>query len=139
MTDFLRPMLDDTSIGKMSTLALAHMGDCVYELMTRSNLTCHGVVTSSSLHKATIQVVKASAQAIGAMKIQPILTDDERAVFLRGRNAKPKTVPKSTSSAEYAYATAVEALFGWLYLTAQYDRLNELYALILQAIDEKKP
>lgn len=137
MTDFLRPTLDSASIGKMSTLALAHLGDCVYELMTRSNLTCHGAVTSKTLHKSTVAVVKASAQAIGAAKILPVLTEEERAVFLRGRNAKPKTVPKSTSQAEYAYATALEALFGWLYLNARYDRLNALYTMVLSALEEK--
>lgn len=131
MTDFLRPRLDSGAIGRMSNLALAHIGDCVYELMTRSYLSVEGVQTSKALHRATIQMVKAGAQAAAAQAIEPILTPEEHDVFRRGRNAKPKTVPKSSTCAEYAYATALEALFGWLYLNGKYDRLNELYAACL--------
>ena len=117
----------------MSSLALAHMGDCVYEIMTRSWLTTSGLVTNRNLHRETIRLVCAGAQAAGAAAILPMLTEEEMDVFRRGRNAKPKSVPKSSSVAEYAHATAVEALFGWLYLQQRYDRLNELFAAILPA------
>ncbi|MGI6172009.1 MAG: Mini-ribonuclease 3 [Butyricicoccus sp.] len=133
MTDFLHPSIDNDSLRAMSSLALAHMGDCVYEIMTRSWLTTSGLVTNRNLHRETIRLVCAGAQAAGAAAILPMLTEEEMDVFRRGRNAKPKSVPKSSSVAEYAHATAVEALFGWLYLQQRYDRLNELFAAILPA------
>ena len=133
MTDFLHPSIDNDSLRAMSSLALAHMGDCVYEIMTRSWLTTSGLVTNRNLHLETIRLVCAGAQAAGAAAILPMLTEEEMDVFRRGRNAKPKSVPKSSSVAEYAHATAVEALFGWLYLQQRYDRLNELFAAILPA------
>ena len=133
MTDFLHPSIDNDSLRAMSSLALAHMGDCVYEIMTRYWLTTSGLVTNRNLHRETIRLVCAGAQAAGAAAILPMLTEDEMDVFRRGRNAKPKSVPKSSSVAEYAHATAVEALFGWLYLQQRYDRLNELFAAILPA------
>ena len=133
MTDFLHPSIDNDSLRAMSSLALAHMGDCVYEIMTRSWLTTSGLVTNRNLHRETIRLVCAGAQAAGAAAILPMLTEEEMDVFRRGRNAKPKSVPKSSSVAEYAHATAVEALFGWLYLQQRYDRLNELLAAILPA------
>ena len=133
MTDFLHPSIDNDSLRAMSSLALAHMGDCVYEIMTRSWLTTSGLVTNRNLHRETIRLVCAGAQAAGAAAILPMLTEEEMDVFRRGRNAKPKSVPKSSSVAVYAHATAVEALFGWLYLQQRYDRLNELFAAILPA------
>ncbi|MGN1014681.1 MAG: Mini-ribonuclease 3 [Butyricicoccus sp.] len=136
MTDFLHPSMDNDGLRAMSSLALAHMGDSVYEIMTRSWLTTSGLVTSRNLHRETIRLVCAGAQAAGAAAILPALTDDELAVFHRGRNAKPKSIPKSATVSEYAHATAVEALFGWLYLRQQYDRLNELFGLILPAAQE---
>ena len=133
MTDFLHPSINNDSLRAMSSLALAHMGDCVSEIMTRSWLTTSGLVTNRNLHRETIRLVCAGAQAAGAAAILPLLTEEEMDVFRRGRNAKPKSVPKSSTVAEYAHATAVEALFGWLYLQQRYDRLNELFAVILPA------
>ena len=136
MTDFLHPQMDDAALRQCSALALAHMGDSVYELMTRGYLTGSGLVTSRNLHRETIQLVCAGAQAAGAHAIQPMLTEAEDAVFRHGRNSKPKSIPKSSSPMEYALATAVESLFGWLYLRGEYDRLNELFGVILPAAQE---
>jgi ribonuclease-3 family protein len=136
MTDFLHPSMNNDQLRAMSSLALAHMGDCVYEIMTRSWLTTSGLVTNRNLHRETIRLVCAGAQAAGAMAILPLLTEEEQDVFRRGRNAKPKSVPKSSSVSEYAHATAVEALFGWLYLRQEYSRLNELFAVLLPAAQE---
>lgn len=136
MTDFLHPLMDEQALRQCSSLALAHMGDSVYELMTRGQLTSSGLVTSRNLHRETIRLVCAGAQAAGAHAIQPLLDDEEQAVFRHGRNAKPKSIPKSSSPVEYALATAVEALFGWLYLRGRYDRLNELFAVLLPAAQE---
>lgn len=133
MTDFFHPVMDKQALKQCSSLALAHMGDCVYEIMTRGYLIRSGLVTSRNMHRKTIHLVCAGAQAAGAKVIQPMLTEEEQTIFRYGRNAKPKSVPKSATAAEYALATAVEALFGWLYLSQQYDRINELFAVLLPA------
>ena len=130
--DYLHPKLDDAAIARMSSLALAHVGDAVYEVLVRSHLACGGTQTAKNLHSHTIALVRASAQAEAVQRILPLLDEAEQEVFRHGRNAKPKTVPKSSSVAEYAYATALEALFGWLYLKQRYDRINELFDVIVQ-------
>lgn len=132
MQDYLQPRLDDAALGQMSALALAHIGDGVYELMTRGALVSSGLQTARSLHTRTVHLVRAAAQYQAAQAILPLLDEEEQAVFRHGRNAKPKTIPKSASQAEYAYATALETLFGWLFLKGRYDRLNALYAVITQ-------
>lgn len=128
--DYLRPALDDAALRQMSSLALAHVGDAVYEIMVRAFLACGGTQTAKNLHSRTTKLVCAAAQAKAAERILPLLSEDEQTAFRHGRNAKPKSVPKSASAAEYAYATALEALFGWLYLRQEYDRINELFAEI---------
>jgi len=132
MQDYLQPRLDDAALGQMSALALAHIGDGVYELMTRGALVTSGLQTARSLHTRTVHLVRAAAQYQAAQAILPLLDEQEQAVFRHGRNAKPKTIPKSASQAEYAYATALETLFGWLFLKGRYDRLNSLYTVITQ-------
>ena len=128
MTDHLHPVLDDAAIARMTSLALAHVGDAVYEILVRTHLACGGTQTAKNLHSRTIQLVRASAQAEAVKRIQPMR---------HGRNTKPKSVPKSASVAEYAYATALEALFGWLYLKGRYERINELFEVICQGFDAK--
>ena len=130
--DYLHPKLDDAAIARMSSLALAHVGDAVYEVLVRSHLACGGTQTAKNLHSHTIALVRASAQAEAVQRILPLLTEEEQDIYRHGRNAKPKTVPKSSSVAEYAHATALEALFGWLYLKQRYDRINELFGVIAQ-------
>ena len=130
--DYLHPKLDDAAIARMSSLALAHVGDAVYEILVRSYLACGGTQTAKNLHSRTVALVRASAQAEAVQRILPLLDEAEQDVFRHGRNAKPKTVPKSSSVAEYAYATALEALFGWLYLKQRYGRINELFGVIAQ-------
>ena len=130
--EYLHPKLDDAAIARMSSLALAHVGDAVYEILVRSYLACGGTQTAKNLHSRTVALVRASAQAEAVQRILPLLDEAEQEVFRHGRNAKPKTVPKSSSVAEYAYATALEALFGWLYLKQRYGRINELFGVIAQ-------
>ena len=130
--DYLHPKLDDAAIARMSSLALAHVGDAVYEILVRSYLACGGTQTAKNLHSRTVALVRASAQAEAVQRILPLLDEAEQEVFRHGRNAKPKTVPKASSVAEYAYATALEALFGWLYLKQRYGRINELFGVIAQ-------
>lgn len=99
--------------------------------MVRSWLTLHGKATSKTLHKATVALVKAPAQAELAQKILPLLTEEEQDVFRRGRNTSPHSVPQNASRAQYQTATAVEALFGYLYLQGRTERLNELFETMM--------
>lgn len=116
----------------VSTLGLAHIGDAVFELMVRSWLVLHGKATNRGLHRATVGYVAAPAQAAMAEKILPVLTEEEADVFRRGRNTSPHSVPKAASRSQYQTATAVEALFGWLWLKGEKDRLNELFGLMME-------
>lgn len=120
------------NINAISNLGLAHLGDAVYELMVRSWLCLHGKATAKGLHKAAIRYVAAPAQARLVEKILPGLSPEEQDVFRRGRNASPHTIPQNASRGEYQTATALEALFGWLYLRGETDRLNELFGQMME-------
>ena len=116
----------------ISTLGLAHLGDAVFEVMVRSWLCLHGKATARGLHKATVHFVAAPAQAKMTEKIRPILDADEEDVFRRGRNTSPHSIPQNAKREEYQAATALEALFGWLYLKGRTGRLNELFETMME-------
>ena len=131
MTDFFHLEVGRDALGAISTLGLAHLGDAVYELMVRSMLCLQGKATNKNLHKATVGYVSAQAQAQAAERILPLLTEEEHDVFRRGRNSNPHTVSHAASRAEYQTATALEALFGYLYLGGRTERLNQLFGAIM--------
>lgn len=116
----------------ISSLGLAHVGDAVYELMVRTHLALSGRETNHSLHRATVRLVAAPAQAAAAERVLPSLTEAEAEVYRRGRNAKVHAVPKGATLAQYHAATALEALFGYLWLRGRRERLNELFAIIME-------
>lgn len=130
--DFFHLNQSEDDIRPISNLGLAHIGDCVYELMIRSWLCVHGKVTNRGLHKATVMYVAAPAQAKAAAKILPVLTQEEADVFRRGRNSSPHSIPKAASREEYQMATALEALFGYLWLKGETGRLNELFSIMME-------
>lgn len=121
-------------LGGLSILALAHVGDAVYELLVRSHLAEAGKGKVVDLHRATVAVVKAGAQAKAAAVILPMLTEEERSVYRRGRNSHVNSVPHAASKAEYHAATGLEAVFGWLYLAGERERIRELFAAIEAAL-----
>ncbi len=125
-------IVSEEEMGNMSSPALAHMGDAVYELMVRRELCRRGGLTAGDLHRKTVGYVSASAQARAAGIILPRLTPEESAVFRRGRNSHVHAPPKAASPGEYHAATALEALFGWLYLREEYQRLEELFSVIME-------
>ena len=125
--------LSRQEINAISNLGLAHMGDCVFEILCRAYLCARGDKTVKNLHKDTINMVKATSQAKFVDKLLPHLNEEELAWYRRGKNSHVHAVPKSCTPAEYAKATGLEALFGALYLTGQRDRLNELFNLIMEA------
>ena len=127
MTDYFSIALPEDNIRAISSIGLAHIGDGVYELLVRTYLCAHGKATGKGLHRATVDLVRAPEQARRAQRILPLLTEAEQEVFRRGRNAHVHSIPQHASRAEYQQATALEALFGWLYLRGQRARINELF------------
>ena len=121
--------LSGEDIAMLSPLQLAYIGDAVYELLVRTYLLKKGL-TVKELHKATIKYVKAEAQANIVHILEDVLTDYEQTVVKKGRNAKTNTVPKNANMIDYKYATGLEALFGYLYLTCQDKRISELFQMI---------
>lgn len=114
----------------LSPLALAFVGDTVYDLFVREKLVCQANRSANKLHHCAVEVVKASAQAKACEKILPLLSQTEEAIFKRGRNAHTNHIPKNGNPRDYHYATALETLFGYLYLNGEIDRLRELFTLI---------
>ena len=124
--------LTDDQRRARSSVGLAHMGDAVFEILVRGWLCAHGKATGKGLHQATIRLVCAESQSQKAQRILPLLTPEELAVFKRGRNAQVHSVPAHASRAQYAEATALEALLGWLYLRGQKARINELFCTMME-------
>ena len=116
-------------VNAISNLALALIGDGVYELLCRTYLCTQGDQTVLKLHKDTVNMVKAPAQAKYADLLKPHLTEEENDFYRRGKNAHTHAAPKAATRAEYAKATGLEALFGALYLLGRTDRLMELFQL----------
>ena len=123
---------------EMSTYSLAFMGDAVYEALARSYIVANSQSTVGRLHLDKLEIVNASGQFRAAKVIFDYLTEDERQIFLRGRNAHNAHIPKNKSAEEYRYATALEALFGYLYLSGKTDRLYILFDIIMRDINERK-
>ncbi len=114
----------------LSPLNLAFVGDTVFDLFVRETLVCQANRPVNKLHKEATKLVKAQAQAEAAQKILPLLSEEELSVFKRGRNAHTNHKAKNASEGDYHYATGVEALFGYLYLKGEIDRLRELFSVM---------
>ncbi|MFX3624936.1 MAG: Mini-ribonuclease 3 [Ectobacillus sp.] len=118
---------------QLNSLALAYMGDAVYEQYIRHHLLSKGAVRPNQLHRLSTKYVSAKAQAKVVYELldKSMLTDEEIAVLMRGRNAKSGSVPKNTDVQTYRYSTAFEALIGYQYLSHRQDRMEQLiYAAI---------
>ena len=135
MENHFEPRLSDDQLRAISSIGLAHMGDAVFEILVRAWLCVHGKATGKGLHQATIRLVCAESQASRAQKVLPLLTEEEAAVFRRGRNAQVHTIPGHATRAQYGEATALEALLGWLYLGGRRDRVNELFCVMMEEAD----
>ena len=132
MENYFDITMTDDQLRTISSIGLAHMGDAVFEILVRTWLCAHGKATGKGLHQATIALVRAESQAKMAGRILPLLTEEEAAVFRRGRNAQVHSVPPHASRAQYGEATALEALFGWLWLRGRKDRINELFCVMME-------
>ncbi len=112
----------------LSPLGLAFIGDTVYDLLVREALLREANRPPRALHRAAAALVNARAQAQAAQQLEPLLTEREAELFRRGKNAQPGHVPRSCSWEEYSMATALECLFGWLWLSGQAERARALFA-----------
>jgi ribonuclease-3 family protein len=113
----------------LSSAALAYLGDCVLELCDRELLVRSGISHSSDLNEKALFFVRAGAQAEAVKEILPLLTEEESAIFKRGRNIGHTNTPKSATIGQYRAATGMEALFGWLHLHSRQERINELFSV----------
>ena len=132
MENYFDITMTDDQLRAISSIGLAHMGDAVFEILVRTWLCAHGKATGKGLHQATIALVRAESQAEKAERILPLLTEEEEAVFRRGRNAQVHSVPPHASRAQYGEATALEALLGWLWLKGRKARINELFCTMME-------
>jgi ribonuclease-3 family protein len=132
MENYFEMNLSVQEVNAISNLGLAHMGDCVFEILVRAYLCASGEKTVDKLHRDTIRMVKATSQAKFVDKLLPLLTEEELSYYRRGKNSHVHAVPKSATPAEYAKATGLEALFGALYLLGRRDRLNELFKAVME-------
>ena len=128
--DYFKPDMTGSQINAISVLGLAHVGDAVYELMTRAALCEQGHTAVHELHRLATARVNAPAQAAAAERLLPLLSEEEAAIYRRGRNARVNSIPHAAQVGEYHAATGLEALFGWLYLQGRTDRLNTLFAAL---------
>ena len=132
MENFFEMNMPKQEIDAISNLGLAHMGDCVFEILCRAYLCAKGEKTVDRLHRDTINMVKATSQAVFADKMLPLLSEEELAYYRRGKNSHVHAVPKSATPAQYAKATGVETLFGYLFLSGQKERANEIFNLVME-------
>ena len=116
-----------------SPLSLAFVGDGVYDLLVRDYLIRQANRPVGELNKMKVSLVKCESQARFASLLMPYLSENEQAVYKRGRNAAPKCTPKHGSVADYHSATGLEALFGYLYLNGEQERTRELFQIIINS------
>lgn len=129
--------MDKREAKQYSPLALAYLGDAVYERMVRLSLVKNANMSAGKLHKKGVHLVNAHYQARCVKVLEGALSEDESDILRRGRNAKSLTVPKHADVIEYKLATGLETLFGYLELIGEYKRIEEIFEMCLK-IDEDK-
>lgn len=128
LTNICEP-LSEKEARMYSPLTLAFLGDAVYSLLVRNMLTLSANKPTGKLHKESITYVNAAFQAQAVKELLPHLTENEEYIFKRGRNAHSAHSPKNQSDADYRYATGLEALYGYLYLCGETQRIKEIFNL----------
>ena len=118
--------LTPAEIGAIPNLTLAYTGDAVFELLVRSRL-CRLGKAPGELNAMALSYVSAPAQAEAVKRLFPVLTEEELAVFKRGRNTRVGSIPKGASPEQYHAATGLETLFGWLWLSGAHERISQLF------------
>ena len=132
MIDF--PYFPDAEINSFSPLSLAYVGDAVYEVYVRSYVMQNGNMQVNKLHRASTRYVSAKAQSTIIHSIMDSLTEEEIAIFKRGRNAHSYTSAKNADIVDYRHATGFEALIGYLFISKKFDRLNEIIKMSVDSV-----
>ena len=130
------PGMKEIDAKQCSPLVLAYVGDCVYDLIIKTKVISEGNKQVKKLHQETSSMVQASAQSEMMRVLQPLLTEEEHAVYRRGRNAKSVSPAKNQSLTDYRRATGFEALMGWLYLKREWKRMADLIKIGLDHLSE---
>ena len=130
--------LPETDVDSYSPLVLAYMGDCVYDLIIKSMVVSRGNKQVHRLHEETSSYVQASAQSRMMRAMQPHLTEEEHAIYRRGRNTRSVSAAKNQTITDYRRATGFEALVGYLFLKKRYARLMQLVKIGLDSLKEKE-
>ena len=137
MESFIETSRSIQEVKLLPPLTWAYVGDCVYELYIRTKLINETHMKPHALHIESIKYVKASAQSEILKRIYNDLTEEEKDIVRRGRNAENHHLPKNATVQEYMYSTAFEALIGYLYLTNQEKRIKELVEMIISTRPER--
>lgn len=143
MTDFILNELsekfngDENAVRQLNPLILASVGDAVYSLNIRAHVVATHDLSAHMLHIHSAKMVCAAAQREAYYRIESLLLEDELYIAKRGRNAHPGTVPKNADILDYRIATALEAVFGYLYILNKNERINLLIKTILENENEK--
>ena len=138
MENLFEMNLSKAEVDAISNLGLAHMGDCVWEILTRARLCSEGKKTVANLHKLTISMVNAPYQAKFADRMLPYLTEEELSYYRRGKNSHVHAVPRASTPQQYAKATGLEAMLGAMYLSGRTDRINALYHTVMEEMQDPK-
>ena len=125
----------DCDAKQLSPLSLAFIGDTVFDLFVREMLLCDANRPVKKLHNCAAKLVNAKAQAKIAEALADKFTDQEAGVFKRGRNAHTNHIAKNASNRDYHYATGLEAVFGFVYLNGDTERLRELFRLAMDSLE----
>ena len=124
----------ETPVERYSAKSLAYIGDAVFELLVRGHLLKNGGATAGEMTVSAAKLVRAKTQSDMYHKLAPVLTDDELAALKRGRNVYTRLRPKNASVSEYRHATGVEALFGYLYVKGEVERVVELFGKCIDIV-----
>ena len=135
LSDMEREFLTGREANTYSPLSLAFLGDSVYDTLVREHLLRIANMPVSKLHSAKIKLVCAEFQSAAYEKLAEVLDEKELAVLKRGRNATGNTVPKHADAVEYRRATAIECLFGYLFLLGRNDRIYELFSVMVDGAE----
>ncbi|MCI6466044.1 MAG: ribonuclease III [Faecalicatena sp.] len=137
--DYIQEVLNlqEVDAASYSPLVLAYIGDCIYDLIIKTMIISRGNKQVHKLHEETSRFVQASTQSLMMRKMQEHLTEEEHAVYRRGRNAKSVSPAKNQSITDYRRATGFEALLGYLYLKKEYQRVMDLVKIGLESLDEE--
>ena len=128
--------MEEVDINSYSPLTLAYIGDCIYDLIIKSLVINKGNKQVNKLHKETSSFVQASTQSLMMRAMQECLTEEEHAVYKRGRNAKSVSPAKNQSITDYRRATGFEALLGYLYLKKEWKRMLDLVKIGLASLEK---